>query len=47
MNRLKSNCSTKSSIDVLPMVHCLSLLFRYGYACVPNLCTESIRRIYA
>ena len=40
MKRLKSNCSAKSSIYVLLMVRCLSLLFRHGNACAPNPCTE-------
>ena len=47
MNRLKSNCSAKRSIYALLMVHCLLLLFRYGHACAPNPCTESMPRIHA
>ena len=42
MNRLKSNCSAKSSTYTLFVVRCLSLLFRNGHACTPNPCTKFI-----
>ena len=45
MNRLKSHCSAKGSIYALLMVHCLSLLFRHGYAYVPNPYLKQLKRI--
>ena len=42
MNRLTSDCSARNSIYTLFMVHCLSLVFRYGYTYAPNPCFESM-----
>ena len=41
----EGNSSVKSYIYILLLVYYLSLLFRHGYACVPNLCMKPLKRV--